>query len=228
MNSRSGDEMDLAETRGPAASRRVSRGIMQALETQQLVPGQRLVETDLAQRYGVGRNAVREAVQWLAAHGVIDLTRHRSAAIRRLDLAETVDVLDVAEPLIGLIVRTAARRYRAEDHRALLEDALAELERGAEADASGAFSRGRRHVYRALIEIGGNSELSRLFRSLGIHILYAQHRSPGLERGRLADFQAMAAAVVAGDPARGEAAGRDHVGELRRVVLRAESLPPRS
>lgn len=210
--------MDLAETRGPGASRRVSRGIMQALETQQLVPGQRLVETDLAQQYGVGRNAVREAVQWLAAHGVIDLTRHRSAAIRRLDAAETADTLDVAEPLVGLIVRTAARRYRTQDHRAPLEEALARLEQGAEADAPGDFSRGRRHFYRTLIEIGGNSELSRLFRSLGLHIVYAQYRSPGLERGRLADFQAMAAAVVAGNVERGETAGRAHVMAVRGIV----------
>ncbi len=207
-----------AETTGPGASRRVSRGIMQALEQQRMVPGQRLVETELAAHYGVGRNAVREAVQWLAAHGVIDLTRHRSATIRRLDAAETADALDVAEPLVGLIVTTAARRYRAQDHRVLLETALARLEDGARADTPGAFSRSRRLFYRALIEIGGNSELSRLFRVLGLHIVYAQHRSPGLEQGRLGDFQAMAAAVAAGDVARGETAGRDHVARVREIV----------
>jgi DNA-binding GntR family transcriptional regulator len=191
---------------------------MQALETQRLVPGQRLVETDLAQQYGVGRNAVREAVQWLAAHGVIDLTRHRSAAIRQLDAAETTDALDVAEPLVGLIVATAAQRYQAEEHRVVLEAALAELERGALADTPGAFSQARRHVYRVLIAIGGNSELSRLFRVLGLHIVYAQYRSPGLEQGRLADFQAMAASVMAGDAERGEAAGRAHVAAVRGIV----------
>lgn len=201
-----------------AASRRVSRGIMQALETQRLIPGQRLVETDLARQYGVGRNAVREAVQWLAAHGVIDLTRHRSAAIRQLDTAETADALDVAEPLIGLVVATAARRYRPDDHRAVLEAALAELELGVAAAAPGAFARGRRRFYRTLIEIGGNGELLRLFRPLGLHIVYAQHRSPGLEQGRLADFQAMAAAVTARDVERGEAAGRAHVAAVREQV----------
>ncbi len=191
-----------------------------------MVPGQRLVETELAAHYGVGRNAVREAVQWLAAHGVIDLTRHRSAAIRRLDPAETADALDVAEPLVGLIVAAAARRYRAQDHRALLETAVARLEHGARADAPGTFSRSRRLFYRALIEIGGNSELSRLFRVLGLHIVYAQYRSPGLEQGRLGDFQAMAAAVAAGDAERGDAAGRAHVGQVRAIVTETEKPLP--
>ncbi len=192
---------------------------MQAMEVQHLVPGQRLVETDLAARYGVGRNAVREAVQWLAAHGVIDLTRHRSAAIRRLDPLEVMDVLDVAEAMIGLIAETAATRYGAAEHRSLLEGALAEVERGAAGGAPGAFSRGRRHFYRALIEIGGNSELKRLFPAFGIHVLHAQYRSPGLERLRLREFQAMAAAVSSNDPDRAGAIARDHVGQIRAVIL---------
>ena len=216
MNNRYSDVEAPVETSGPGASRRVSRGIMQALELQQLVPGQRLVETDLAAQYGVGRNAVREAVQWLAAHGVIDLTRHRSAAIRRLDAAEALEVLDVAEAMIGLIVRTAARQYEAGSHGAVLKAALAELERAA--DDAGAFSRARRHFYRALIEIGGNRELFRLFPAVGVHILYAQYRSTALERIRLGEFQAMATAVMGKDPDQAEAAARAYVGKLRAIV----------
>jgi DNA-binding GntR family transcriptional regulator len=192
---------------------------MQALELQQMVPGQRLVETDLAAQYGVGRNAVREAVQWLAAHGVIDLTRHRSAAIRRLDPAEALEVLDVAEAMITLIVRTAAREFEAGRHGAALRAALSELEQAN--DVTGAFSRGRRHFYRALIEIGGNRELFRLFPAVGIHILYAQYRSPALERLRLGELQAMATAVMGSDPDQAEAAARAHVGQLRDIVADA-------
>ena len=92
------------------ASRRVSRGIMRALELGQLVPGQRLIETQLAAEYRVGRNAVREAVQWLSATGVIDLSRYRSAALRELDPVETLEVLEVAEAVIGLLLKAAARR----------------------------------------------------------------------------------------------------------------------
>src|SRR3546814_3979449 len=68
----------------PAGSARpVFLGILRDLETGRMVPGQRLVETELASRHGVGRNAVREAMQHLAARGVVDLSPNRSPAIRK-------------------------------------------------------------------------------------------------------------------------------------------------
>jgi DNA-binding GntR family transcriptional regulator len=48
---------------------------MSDLEDSSMVPDQRLVETELAARFGVGRNAVREAMQRLAVRSVIDLSR---------------------------------------------------------------------------------------------------------------------------------------------------------
>ena len=57
------------------SSSRVFRGIMRDLEDGRLVPGQILAETSLAGQYGVGRNAVREAMQQLAKQF---LTRERS------------------------------------------------------------------------------------------------------------------------------------------------------
>ena len=98
---------------------------MRALETHRLVPGQRLIETELALRYGVGRNAVREALQWLAAQGGIAAIRHRSSAIRQLDTAEAGEVLDVAEAMLALVARAAAGQYRAPSER--LAGAMREL-----------------------------------------------------------------------------------------------------
>src|SRR5687767_10505004 len=92
-----------------SASDTVFFGIVNALETQALVPGQRLVEVDLAAQFQVGRNSVREALHRLAAEGIVELFRHRGATIRLLTLKETMDVLDVAERMSGLLARTAAR-----------------------------------------------------------------------------------------------------------------------
>lgn len=179
-----------------------------------MVPGQRIVETDLAAQYGVGRNAVREAVQWLSAHGVIDPTRHRSASIRLLDAPEALEVLDVAEPLIGLAARAAAAGCRAEVHGALLADALAEL--GPAQDA--AFSRARRLFYRALIEIGDNRALRRIFPALGLHIFYAQYRGAVAIDAQRSEFRELADAIRNGDTKRAEALGRAHISALRKAV----------
>ena len=93
------------------AADRVAFEILRALEQRRLIPGQRLIETELAIRVGVGRNAVREAIQRLAAKGIVDLSPNRSPAIRKLSLDETLEVLEVAEELFGLLARVAARNF---------------------------------------------------------------------------------------------------------------------
>lgn len=207
------------ETARHGASRKVSRGIMRAIELNQLTPGQRLVETDLAAQYGVGRNAVREAIQWLAARGIIDITRFRSAAIRRLDRAETIAVLDVARALIAILARDAARHFDAALHGPRLDAALHDLEQADDEHVPGAFARARRHFYGVMLDISQNRELRRLFPALGMQILHAQYRAAGSRRLRLDDFRALAAAITDDDADGAEAAGRAYVDHLTTTTL---------
>jgi DNA-binding GntR family transcriptional regulator len=213
-------DMDFSTKTG--AAQRVYRGIMADLEAGLMVPGQRLIETDLAERFAVGRNAVREAMQRLNARGVIDLSRHRSPAVRRLDISETMEVLDVARAMTGLVLRTAAAQCDRVRHDAAFDAAQALLEQAVEADEAGAFSRARRAFYRLLLDIGGNRELQRLFPAIGMHIIYAQYQTRRLRDIRLTDYCAMIAAVRTGDPAAAEAAAHIHVDRVRATLL---SLP---
>lgn len=202
----------------PGAAGRVYLGIMQDLEQNRLVAGQRLVETELATRFEVGRNAVREAMQHLAARGVVDLSRHRSASIRHLDREETLEVLNVAEALTVLLVRTAAQRFDPAEHEQALAHAIERLETASQADDPSAFSAARRGFYRALLMIGGNRELQRIFPAIGMHIIYSQYRSRRLQELRLADYRRLQSAIAAGDKDAAERAGRDHVERIRSVV----------
>ena len=92
----------------------------------------------------------------------------------------------------------------------------------AQAAASGepaAFSRARRAFYRRLLLIGGNRELQRLFPAIGMHVIHAQYPSPRLQGIRLADYQAIARAVAAGDAEAAESAAIAHVANVRTVIV---------
>jgi len=202
----------------PAGSaNRVYLGILRDLENGSMVPGQRLAETDLATRFAVGRNAVREAMQHLAVRGVVDLSPNRSPAIRRLDLSESLEVLEVAMAMSRVAVRAAAAAYRP-GHEGLLDAALDALERAAAASDPAPFSGARRSFYRALLTIGGNRELQRLFPAIGMHVINAQYRSFELQRVRLVYYRLVAAAVRAGDPDAAECAVIDHVAEVGLII----------
>ena len=210
-----------ADWLGPApagSARRVYLGIIGDLDAGRMVPGQRLVETELAQRFSVGRNAVREAMQHLAGRGVVDLSPNRSPAIRRLDIAEIGEVLDVAKAMTRLVARSAAARYRPA-HAEGLEATLDELAKAAASGETGQFNRARRGFYRTLLLIGGNRELQRLFPAIGTHIIHAQYPSPRMQGIRLADYQAIARAIMAGDADGAEAAAAAHVDNVRAIVV---------
>lgn len=200
------------------ASHRVYLGIMQDLEARRMVPGQRLIETELAQRFGVGRNAVREAIQRLAARGVIDPRRNKSPSIRKLDLAETHEILDVAAVMTGLAARTAAAAFDERLHGALLAAAMAALADVGPRSEPGHFSQARRKFYRAILAIGGNRELQRTFPAIGMHIIYSQYQSPVLQEIRLADYRAMRDGIVRRDRDAAERAALDHVAHVRQLI----------
>lgn len=124
-----------------SASGVVFFGIMNGLAEQKLVPGQRLVEVDLAALYKVSRNSVREALQQLAAQGVVEILRNKGAAIRSLSLQETLEVLDVAERMTGLLAKSAALGIAAGKPAAEIEEALGELRQANSQQDQQAFAR---------------------------------------------------------------------------------------
>ncbi|MEY3871444.1 MAG: hypothetical protein RLZZ296_439 [Pseudomonadota bacterium] len=207
-----------------SASDLVFFGIVNGLEFQKFVPAQRLVEVDLAEQFGVGRNSVREALQRLAAEGIVELHRHKGAAIRSLSLQETLDVLEVAERMTGLLVRAAARGAATTDLKSILSDSLKALKAADAANDATAFTKARRRFYRCLLDMGGNRELQRLFPTIQMPIVYAQHQLPALQKIRLRDYGKMAASVRAGREDEAEAAGAAHVQHVRQeIVARAAS-----
>jgi DNA-binding GntR family transcriptional regulator len=202
------------------ASRRVYLGILEDLEQHRMVPGQRLVETDLAKDFGVGRNAVREAMQRLAVRGVVDLSPNRSASIRKLDMHETLEVLEVATEMTSLAASIAARNFVAARHGSNFDHVMRELVGSEKSRHPGDFSRARRHFYRTLLSIGGNRELDRLFPAIGMHIIYCQFQSYALQQIRFADYRAIFDAVCSNNVNAAAAAGRAHVHHVRDVIIR--------
>src|SRR3546814_7467313 len=136
-------------------------------------------------------------MQHRAARGVVDLSPNRAPAIRKLDLAESMEVLDVASAMTRLLVRGAAAAYRPEV-AALLQSAMKDLAEAASASEPGHFGAARRRFYRSLLLIGGNRELrseehtselqSLLRRSYAVCCLKKQNTTTSLP-AHIADYQ---------------------------------------
>jgi DNA-binding GntR family transcriptional regulator len=84
-----------------------------------LPPGSRLAEEQLAQRYGVSRVPVREALRTLESEGFVVSRRHAGACVAELDDREAADLLDIRALLEPLGAARAAQR-RTEAHLKVL------------------------------------------------------------------------------------------------------------
>ena len=220
------DALSAATDSARTASGSVFYGIMNGLEAQLFVPGQRLVEVDLAAQYGVSRNSVREALQRLAAEGVVDISRNKGAAIRSLSERQTLEVLDVAERMTGLLARSAAHAIADGHSPAAIEQAMGELVRADDSRDSPTFARARRGLYRALLATSGSQELKRLFPSIQMPIVYAQHRPATLQKVRMRDYQSMCDAILSGNALAADKAAMAHVQNVRAAIVRKLSENP--
>jgi DNA-binding GntR family transcriptional regulator len=73
-----------------------------------VVPGQRLVEPELGERYGVTRNSARLALDVLIAEGLVERIPNRGARVRIVSPSEVVAILECRQVLDGFLSRRAA------------------------------------------------------------------------------------------------------------------------
>ncbi|HEX5502935.1 MAG TPA: GntR family transcriptional regulator [Thermomicrobiales bacterium] len=108
--------------RGAAA--RVHHSLRRALLTAHYAPGERLVETHLAEQLGVSRTPVREALCMLEAEGLVAPAPAGGVLVRDI-AAELVEIYGLRQRLEGYAAFLAARRITP-DELAALDDARRE------------------------------------------------------------------------------------------------------
>lgn len=59
----------------------------------ELEPGQRIIESEIAQQFGVSHGPVREALRQLEQEGIIEYTRNAGCSVRDLSIEEIIEVL---------------------------------------------------------------------------------------------------------------------------------------
>lgn len=82
--------------------------IRQGILSGDLVPGQRLVETELADSTGASRGAVRAALIQLSQDGLVERIANRGARVRVVTLDEAIAITEVRMAIEALCVAKAA------------------------------------------------------------------------------------------------------------------------
>lgn len=100
---------------GAEARAWAEKALRSAIARGDVVPGQRLIEEELSDRFGVTRSSLRQAIDALVNDGLVERIPNRGAQVRRLSIADAVEVTECRAVLEGLVARKAAEQLKDSD-----------------------------------------------------------------------------------------------------------------
>ena len=89
--------------------------LRQAILKGELEPGERLMEIQLAERLGVSRTPIREAIRKLELEGLVLMIPRKGAEVAKISARSLRDVLEVRRALEELAIELACQRMTEED-----------------------------------------------------------------------------------------------------------------
>ncbi|MGW0792487.1 GntR family transcriptional regulator [Streptomyces sp. NPDC002911] len=206
----------------------VSSGIREALAAGDMVPGQRLVEQELSEVFRATRSSVREALQDLAAEGLVELIPRRGARVRVISVEEAIQITECRALLEGLCARRAAE-HASDEVRQELKGIGSAMSRAVADGDPDAYSVLNRRLHECIGEVSDQKVAQALLERMNGQMVRYQFRlalRPGRPAQSLPQHLAIIDAVVAGDPDAAEAAARAHV-ESVITALRETPAPVR-
>lgn len=191
----------------------VVRRIEDEIVAGSLPPGTRLDEVQLAERYGLSRTPLREALAQLAAAGLVETRPRMGTFVTRLTIREIVEVLSYTAEVEGIAAGWAARRMTA-DERTGLVALHAACERALAASDPDLFFDANRSFHRAVHAGAHNRYAYESAKSLGLRgapYRRLQLRLPGQLAVSYREHDRVVRAVLAEDGDEARVAMREHV-----------------
>lgn len=192
------------EARGLAAERLASE-LRQDILDGRLLPGARLGEVALTERFNVSRGPVRAALNLLGEMGIVSIVPNSGARVRVIKRQDAQALYEVREALEGKAAELAAKNNGAETGRrlqSLLNQHASEIR--ARPDGAYLQTGGDQDFHRVIAEMSENSIIQRyLSRELypQLALLRVKHRHvTGRGAAALREHERIAAAIADADP----------------------------
>jgi DNA-binding GntR family transcriptional regulator len=188
-----------------------------------------LIEGQLAERLGVSRTPIRQALTMLEAEGLVEIAPNKGAVVCSFSIEDVWDIYDLRAVLEGHAARRAAGRIEGEESSRLGELAreMEELARGRSEDHEGEIRRLvalNNEFHGIIIEASRNRRLLRLVRrTVEVPLVFKAFFWYGQRERDISNHyhRQILNALEAGDGERAEIIMREHVYEGRDFVIRA-------
>jgi DNA-binding GntR family transcriptional regulator len=187
--------------------------IRDAITGGEFAANQRLIESDLSERFGASRGNVRTALLQLTSEGLVERMQNRGARVRAVSLPEAIEITEVRMALEGLCAAKAAERMTADDCDRLRSLGAAMQDAVASGDLLG-YSELNRQMDAHIRELSGQATAQGILERLRGQNVRHQFRlamHPGRATISLAQHIEIIEALCAGDAEAAENAVRRHL-----------------
>jgi DNA-binding GntR family transcriptional regulator len=224
---------------GPATGRKRGSGVRFVYDllrdeilSLRMTPGSNIDEARLAERFGMSRTPIREALVRLAGEGLIETLPNRSTIVSPLDVVDMTPYFDALVLMYRVTTRLAAQRHRTED-LAAIHMRHAEFAAAVRAQDALCMIATNAAFHLAIAETGRNPYFTGLFQRLldeGRRILrlYYQSYDDQLPQRFVDEHEAIIAAVASRDADGADQLARAHgeqiVEQIRRLLTGGERL----
>ncbi|CUH52555.1 GntR family transcriptional regulator [Shimia sp. R11_0] len=196
--------------------------ILEAIDVGVYKPGDRLVESDLAEKFGMSRTPIREALQRLETQSLL-ARDGRSLIVNSLDHNQMAELYVVRSELEGLAARLAARHATAEEVRVLQDMVLADADL---VDDPSALARSNRRFHKQIHLASHNrylvQQLDLVHRSMAL-MATTSIAVEGRGEDTLVEHQAIVDAITARNEDGADEALRKHISTAFVTRLKQEN-----
>lgn len=189
----------------------------------ELEPKSRINELELAERFGISRTPLREAIKILGAEGLLELLPNRGARVTSISEAEIEEMIEVVAGLEAIGAELACRHIEAGEADAIEGMHAAMLAAFAAGDEAGYFA-ANREIHEAIMRASRNATLIGIYASLSSRIQrfrYTAHKSAAQWRRAVDEHECMLVLLRKRD---GEALARlmrEHIRGKKAVIAAA-------
>lgn len=143
--------------------------LRQGILTGLLKPGERLMEIHLAEKLGVSRTPIREAIRMLELEGLVTMVPRKGAEVARISKKDLSDVLEVRKVLDSLATELACSRIN-DEQKELLRNAAVQFEEAVRSKDVLMIAQADVKFHDVIIEASDNKRLIQMINNLAERI----------------------------------------------------------
>ncbi len=196
--------------------------LRKAILTGELKPGERLLEIHLANRLGVSRTPIREAIRKLELEGLVIMIPRRGAEVAQITEKSLKDVLEVRRALDALCVELACDRITTEEEERL-KRACDTFERATQTRDATTIAAADVALHDIIVQATGNKRLIQLINNLSEQMYryrFEYIKDENRHDNLINEHRMIYESIIRRDKEQAAAAAKLHIDNQERSIIR--------